>query len=328
MPKVSVIVPNYNHANYLRQRIDSILNQTFQDFELILLDDCSTDNSVEILNEYAKHPKVTQLVCNETNSGSTFRQWNKGLALAQGEYIWIAESDDFANLDFLEVLLSKITKSQDVTLAYCASNLVDKEGVLLGNTYFYTTTLHENRWLTDFENEGKAECYKYLFCQNTIPNASAVLFSKNKYLQTSGGDSSFRLCGDWKLWFEMLMQEGNILYVAATLNSFRQLESAQKKYNTLFKTEAIKVMLFVSSYSLIKNTKAHRVAVFKRIYGWCFLKGGGALKVDSKFEVTISNLKLFLSLPINIQSYFPIHLLGITVFYVKHNLKMVLRPTT
>ena len=84
MPAVSVIVPNYNHARFLRKRIDSILNQTFQDFELILLDDCSTDESRSILSEYASDPRV-RLELNEVNSGSPFKQWNKGIRIARGE---------------------------------------------------------------------------------------------------------------------------------------------------------------------------------------------------------------------------------------------------
>ena len=78
MPRVSVIVPNYNHARFLPKRIESILNQTFQDFELILLDDCSTDDSRSILSSYASDPRVT-IEFNKVNSGSTFKQWNKGV---------------------------------------------------------------------------------------------------------------------------------------------------------------------------------------------------------------------------------------------------------
>src|ERR1700752_894581 len=95
MPKVSVVVPNYNHARFLQKRIESILRQSYQDFELILLDDCSTDDSQAILSQYAGDARV-RLEFNPVNSGSTFKQWNKGVGLARGKYVWIAESDDYA----------------------------------------------------------------------------------------------------------------------------------------------------------------------------------------------------------------------------------------
>src|ERR1700746_3879780 len=107
MPKVSVIVPNYNHARFLQKRIDSILNQTFQDFELILLDDCSTDVSRAILSQYANDPRV-RLEFNAMNSGSTFKQWNKGVRLARGKYVWIAESDDYADERLLQRLVDAL----------------------------------------------------------------------------------------------------------------------------------------------------------------------------------------------------------------------------
>ena len=75
---VSVIIPNYNHAKYLEERIDSVLNQSYKDFEVIVLDDYSTDNSKEVINKYAGHPKVSHIILNEENSGSTFKQWHKG----------------------------------------------------------------------------------------------------------------------------------------------------------------------------------------------------------------------------------------------------------
>src|ERR1700688_37050 len=81
MPKVSVIIPNYNHAPYLRQRIDSVLQQSFQDLEVILMDDCSTDGSRSIISEYTTDSRV-RTVFNAENSGSTFKQWNKGVRMA------------------------------------------------------------------------------------------------------------------------------------------------------------------------------------------------------------------------------------------------------
>lgn len=100
--KVSVIIPNYNHAQFLEERINSVLQQRFQDFEIILLDDCSTDDSLTIINDFAtRYPnKISQVLVNETNTGNTFRQWEKGLVYAKGTYIWIAESDDVAEPTF------------------------------------------------------------------------------------------------------------------------------------------------------------------------------------------------------------------------------------
>ena len=101
-PLVSIIVPNFNHAAFLAQRLESIYNQTFSSFEVILLDDASTDNSIEILNLYKNHPKTAHFIINTINSGSPFKQWQKGVELAKGELIWIAESDDYAAINFLE----------------------------------------------------------------------------------------------------------------------------------------------------------------------------------------------------------------------------------
>ena len=72
MPKVSIVVPNYNHARFLRRRVESVLRQTFQDFEVILLDDGSTDDSESILSQYGGDPRV-RIEFNEVNSGSTFK---------------------------------------------------------------------------------------------------------------------------------------------------------------------------------------------------------------------------------------------------------------
>ena len=94
-PLVSVIIPNYNHARFLIERIDSVLNQSYKNFEIIVLDDKSTDNSVEIIMKYSNNKHVSQIVINDENSGSPFLQWQKGFKLAKGELVWIAESDDY-----------------------------------------------------------------------------------------------------------------------------------------------------------------------------------------------------------------------------------------
>jgi glycosyltransferase involved in cell wall biosynthesis len=127
MPKLTVIVPNYNHERFLAKRLESILNQTFQDFELILLDDCSTDNSRLILSQSVRDHRV-RIEFNDVNSGSTFKQWNKGVQLAQGKYIWIAESDDYADVHLLERLVPLLDNDPKAAFAYCRAWCVTAKG--------------------------------------------------------------------------------------------------------------------------------------------------------------------------------------------------------
>jgi len=219
-PKVSVVVPNYNHARFLPKRIDTILEQTFRDFELILLDDCSTDDSRSILAKYADISRVrTEL--NEINSGSSFKQWNRGVRLARGEYVWIAESDDYADKRFLEKLVARLDAEPAAAFAYCRSwsvSLDDQPNGFADPWFVNSDPRH--RWTRDFCADGLAECRSYLMRCNTVPNASAVVFRKAIYQQVDGADESLRLCGDWKLWVAMALA-GKVVYLAEPLNYYR-----------------------------------------------------------------------------------------------------------
>ena len=218
---VSVIIPNYNHALYLPQRIESVLKQTYQDFELIILDDCSTDNSRNIINQYAAQDKRIQTVFNTTNSGSPFAQWNKGVSLAQGEYIWIAESDDYAHEDLLKTLVPLLDRCPEVGLAYCQSYKVNQDDDIIGDGLPRdNANISEQRWLTSYENNGANEVAHYLVFKNIIPNASALLFRKSVYPPPENMPLGLRLCGDWLTYIKML-ETSDIYYHPNKLNYFR-----------------------------------------------------------------------------------------------------------
>src|SRR5579859_7567438 len=219
MPKVSVVIPNYNHARFLRKRIDSVLQQTFQDFELILLDDCSTDDSRSILSSYASDPRV-RIEFNDANSGNTFKQWNKGVRFARGEYVWIAESDDYADERMLGRLVAILDADPATAFAYCQSWRVSADDRREGFGDAHLNCIDPRRWTADYYADGREECRNYLVRACSVPNASAVVFRKALYESVGGADESLRLCGDWKLWASMALA-GNVAYLAEPLNYFR-----------------------------------------------------------------------------------------------------------
>ena len=115
MPKLSIIVPVYNVEKYIRRCIDSISNQSFEDFELLLIDDGSTDNSGKICDEYAKKDK--RIVCiHQENSGVSAAR-NKGLDIAKGDYIGFVDSDDYIHKDMYKELIYHLEENNaDVSI--------------------------------------------------------------------------------------------------------------------------------------------------------------------------------------------------------------------
>lgn len=217
---VSVIIPSYNHAQFLEERIESILNQDFHNFEIILLDDLSTDKSAEILKKYQNHPKVSHCIINEKNSGSTFYQWNKGIDLAKGELIWIAESDDIADPSFLRKLVAHFKKNSKLVLAYSQSYRMNASGKITGSWKDFTDPDDPLFFAQDFEISGLEYIERFLNLKNTIPNASGVIFKKQTYLDVGGANPSLRFIGDWEIWLKIVSQ-GDIFFTQECLNYFR-----------------------------------------------------------------------------------------------------------
>lgn len=218
MAKVSVIIPNFNHSKFLKQRIESVLDQTYRDFEVILLDDASTDDSKVILESYRDHPKISKIIYNEINSGSAFLQWQKGIDHATGEVIWMAESDDWAEENLLASLTGML-KKENTVMAFCRSNSVfenEKENL--------RSPIPESGSI-DFGKpvrmDGYQACWQGLFRSNFISNASAVIFKKEAFLKLEEkGFEQMKLCGDWLIWLGML-KNGFLEYTPEVLSHFR-----------------------------------------------------------------------------------------------------------
>ena len=229
-PVVSVIVPNFNHARFLRERMDSILKQTVPSIEVILLDDASTDGSVEILRSYAQDARVTHLVVNEHNSGSPFVQWRKGIALARGTWIWIAESDDACATDLVQRLLTKVDQCGGKPgLVYAQSQVIDEAGGRISSMLSHTRDLVPDPFAHDLDLEGVELVRRYLKV-----NASAVLFKRELAMGPDiwEGTATMTMCGDWLFWVR-LCQRTRVGFVADELNHFRTHASVSRSHRSM-----------------------------------------------------------------------------------------------
>ena len=221
-PLVSIIVPNYNHAAFLDERLESILGQSYTSFELLLMDDCSTDHSREVLEKWAARDARITLLFNEKNSGSPFAQWAKGAAWAKGKYLWIAESDDACAPDLLATHVQALEANEKAVLAYSHSILVDEQGALLRDfKEDYAFIFGDaGRWRTAFTADGPTEVRTTLVFSNTIPNASGVLMRKSAFDAVGVPEVKWRLNGDW-LFYARLLQHGDLAFFPEPRNYFR-----------------------------------------------------------------------------------------------------------
>lgn len=235
IPKVSVIVPNYNYAGYIEQRLESIFKQNYPIYEVIILDDNSPDNSVEVIQKYLhKQDFPAKLIVNELNSGSVFKQWEKGIELATGDLIWMAEADDLAAPSFLDRLATLFIEDKDLVLAFSQSKQIDQDGNLLSNDYLeYTADLGEF-WKEDFVVSGQDEVKRGLCVKNTIPNVSGTLIDRVAFKESIGKLkntlSEYKVAGDWLIYVDLL-QRGNLGFVSDSLNLHRRHVSSVTKVN-------------------------------------------------------------------------------------------------
>ena len=223
--RVSVIVPNYNYAQLIENRIDSIRAQAYPIYELIILDDASIDDSVACIEGYLRKTQLdAQLHVNDANSGSVFRQWVKGAHLATGDLVWIAEADDIADSDFLATLVPAFTH-ENVVLTFCQSRQIDENGYVIADDYLAYTADISERWRNDHFGEGLDTIRAYLSIKNVIPNVSAVLFNRQALLKAleEVGDELFdyRVAGDWLVYLHVLVQ-GRLYFKAKSINSHRR----------------------------------------------------------------------------------------------------------
>lgn len=224
MALVSVIIPNYNHAPFLKERIDTVLNQTYQDFEIIILDDCSTDNSREIIESYRGNDKISKIIYNQENSGNTFKQWTKGISYSKGDWIWIAESDDWCSEFFLEHLVTDLINDPSIAFSYCQSYIYEENN-----------TVRINWQKVPFKLRIKKDQFfkEYMLIGNAVYNASMVIFNKKLYNKLDSKEFlNYKYSGDWVFWTDM-SRMGDVIRSSELLNNYRKTSDLNVSSNVI-----------------------------------------------------------------------------------------------
>ncbi len=221
-PLVTIVVPNFNHARYLPRRLDSIINQTYANLEILILDDASTDDSLDVIRRYSNaHPGRFRLLLNDENAGNPFHQWRKGISEAAGKLIWICESDDFADPTFLARLVPMFA-DESVMIAFGRIQFADKNGDPYPGLDRYRERAQAGIWSKTNVRPAKAWFDGAFGVSNVIPNVGGCLL-RNQPIEPGIWDSAcdYRVLGDWYL-YVMLSRGGRIAYVPDAVSWFRQ----------------------------------------------------------------------------------------------------------
>ena len=225
--RVSVVVPNYNYAQYIEQRLTSIYSQNYPVFEVIMLDDASSDGSVAVAERVAiKADRTLCVIQNDTNSGSVFTQWKRATQIARATLLWIAETDDSAAPDFLSVLSNEFDESTAV--AFCDSKQIGTNGEHLSNSYqHYYAKIDARLFSQNFKLDGRVFATRAMAVSNVMLNVSGVLWDKsvlsNCFASADGELRHYQLVGDWRVYLELLNTAGvSMAFIAKALNTHRR----------------------------------------------------------------------------------------------------------
>lgn len=204
--KISVLIPSYNHAPYIGQAIESVINQTFKDIEILIGDDCSTDNSKDVINSYSDS-RIKKFF-SKTNCGGS-ENLNKLISLANGEYIAILNSDDYWELDKLEKQYKFLEENKSYAACFTWVQYMDRNG---------NKTFPENVFIQ--ENKTQAEWLRYFFENGNCLCHPSVLIRRKIYNEIESYKFCCRQIPDFILWIK-LVQKYPIYIMPDSLVNFR-----------------------------------------------------------------------------------------------------------
>ena len=237
MPKISVIMPVYNAEKYINMAIESILQQTFDDFELIIIDDKGTDNSIDIVKKIAD-PRI-KIIHNEKNYGIAYSR-NRGIAEAEGEYIALMDDDDYAPVYRLEIEQKYLDTYPEIAVVGGARHIIDEKNNIV--KYNSSLMIHNPQRI-------RAE----LIFHDVIPNGSTMI--RNKFIHDNKIQYQDNMQGmeDYHFWVQCSLK-GKIVNLDDVLLYWRKTDTNETyKRSREFSKKRIEIFKNIQRYALVMN---------------------------------------------------------------------------
>jgi len=256
MPKVSVIVPTYNRALYLKEAIQSILDQEFQDFDIIITDNASSDETESVVAAFASNK-----ICyykNEANIG-VVNNHNKALSLATGTYICVFSDDDIMLQDNLAKKVAVLEKHQSVVLVHSNVFVIDENGKVVGSHW---AERYYDKWKISHGKDSVftgIDYFKILYCDWNIISMPSVIFRRNVLKNVLGFNAESKYFCDWDMWMRMVLY-GDVYYIQQPLVKYRMHSS--NTINELSKNnEKVELVLIKNMLSDEYGDKLNRIGI-------------------------------------------------------------------
>lgn len=238
---ISVIIPSYNHGKFLEKAIDSVLNQTYSNFELIILDDNSTDNSKKIINSY--NDKRIKKYFSDINRGGV-ETLNQLIDMANGDYIALLNSDDFWENDKLEKQFQYLENNLDVAVCFTWADFVDEKNKTIYDEKVVLLDLFQK------ENRSQAEWLKYFFDYGNCLCHPSMMIRKEVYDNVGDYNNLYRQIPDFEMWIRII-KKYKIHIIQENLTHFRIITTGVR--NTSYMSEKNTNAMNYEMFAVRKN---------------------------------------------------------------------------
>jgi len=275
---VSVIIACFNSVRYLSCTIDSVLNQTYKNIELILVDDCSTDGTVALINEYMGRDQRIRLIQREQRGGRPAITKNTGLEYITGEFVCFLDHDDYYHPKKIEYLVSSLIENPECVAAFHDIDLVDEHGNFL-NRYLDNFIAEANEYIKRI-SASKYICSTRFFAFQSIKYAAihtiSIMIATERFGRKNlSFDTRFQVCDDTDLWIRLGLS-GQIIFLDKSLASYRQHATNITRNQIKVQEDALILMEYNFPRVSDKISEQEKILLTKRIssyyddLGWMY----------------------------------------------------------